>query len=151
MGGAYVPTVFVGMYAPLATSTALESAGLPSALSNDLIERSKCVVRRLGVGKQFGHVRVKDNHDRALGKAVGVFPADATRKIVFRQDRVGSEPTMYFVHAHFEGGKSGAGLDPCAVQRPGPVMQSQEMDHVLAEAVDNTVAPDNDLSNVLNS
>jgi len=67
-------------------------ASLPSAVANDVTECAKGFVYRLGIGKHFGNVGVKDHHDRVLGEPAGVFPANATGKVVFRQHLLGFAP-----------------------------------------------------------
>ena len=53
-----------------------------------MTERAKSFIYRSRIGKYFGNVRVKNYHDRALGKSTGVFSANAAGKVILRPHRV---------------------------------------------------------------
>jgi hypothetical protein len=50
-----------------------------------MTERPKSFVYRPRVRKQLGHIGVKDDHDRALGKAACIFAPNAPGKVIFWQ------------------------------------------------------------------
>ena len=56
--------------------------------ANDAGERAKRVVHGIGVGEDFGHVRLQHHHVCAALEAAEILAAHALRKIIFRPQAV---------------------------------------------------------------
>jgi len=73
-------------------------ADLRSAVANDVTQRPKSFVYRVGVRKHFSNVGVKHHHHRVLCKPTRVFPANASGEVVLRQHLLGFMPGACLPH-----------------------------------------------------
>lgn len=51
-------------------------------------ERPKRIIHGIGIGENFGHVRLQHHHVRAALEAAEILAALATREIIFRPQAV---------------------------------------------------------------
>ncbi len=56
--------------------------------TNDIGERTERIIHGIGIGENFGHVRLQHHHVRAAPVAPEILAAHAARKVVFRPQTV---------------------------------------------------------------